>query len=320
MKNKKWIYGGSFIILVGLVLMSLTYGAVNYHWWDWSHLASATKMDFLTIRLPRVLSAALIGAALSVSGILLRGYTHNSLADPGLIGITGGSQLGLVLSMVLLPQMPYLVRFFSAFLGACVIMWILFGLIRHTKTSTFILVGVAISAFCTGMVAILASLFQKNTLLSDWNAGGLQGVTLAECGLLFVFCVIAFILLKKYQPEIELYVTSPTLAQNVGVSIKQLQWLVGAILCLFVASSVSIAGSLTFFGLLAAVITEALVGQSLKKSLNFSLVVGAILMLLADLISRLWNAPEETSLVAVVAVLCAPVFFLFVYQKGEKLG
>lgn len=319
MKNKKFIYIGSIIILIILLLMSLTYGAVTYHWWEWNLLTYYTKVDFITIRLPRVLSAVLIGAALSISGILLRRYTHNSLADPGLIGITGGSQLGLTLSMIIFPHLSYLVRFLFAFLGACFVMMILFGLINHTKSTSFILMGVAISAFCTGMVNTLASLFQKNTLLNDWNAGGIQGVSIIQCIILFVFYTVAFLLIKKYQQEIELYVTSPTLAKNVGVNIKKLQWLVGIILCLLVASSVSIAGSLTFFGLLSAVITETIVGQSLKKSINFGLLIGAIIMLLADLISRLWNTPEETSLVAVVAVLCAPVFFLFVYQKGESL-
>lgn len=318
MKNRK-IIGGMLLALLLLIAASLTYGAVNYPWWQWETFSPQMQENFLLIRVPRVVSAVFVGAALALSGVVLRGYTHNTLADPGLIGITGGSQLGLLITVIIFPQVHYLWRFAGAFMGACLVMLLLFGVFRQQQSNRFILIGVAISAFCTGLVGLLASIFQKNTQLADWNAGGLQGVTVIQMWLFIACFIIGISGLVKWQSEIQLYVLNQTMAQNLGVNVRRLQWIVGGILALLIGSAVTLAGGLSFFGLMAAVVTEALVGQALKHSLPVSGLVGALFMLLADLVSRLWNAPQETSLVAIVAVLCAPAFFIFVRKRGENL-
>lgn len=317
MKNK-WIIS-LYALLLCLVLLSLTFGAVTYSWWNFFEWSSSYRQEFLTIRLSRVISAGMIGSTLSISGLILRKYTQNDLADPGLLGIISSSQLGLLLVVLLLPKVSYIWRFIGAFAGACIMMWLLFGVMKQFCATTFILMGVTISAFCMGIVTILASIFQKNTILADWNAGGLQSVTGQQCFFIAFWSAIALIICLIYQRELELYMVSPQNAQNIGISPKKIQWIVGTILCFFVGSSVTVAGNLAFFGLMASILAEALAHHSFKKSFYLSFPIGACLMLLADLISRLWNAPQETSLSAVVAVLCAPVFFLYVKKKGVRL-
>lgn len=303
------------ILLVIAILVSLTWGAVKYDWWHYSEFSVIQRQDFIYIRVPRVFSACLVGMALAISGVLLRFYTHNPLADPGLIGVTGGGQLGFLIVTLLFPKSTDLFRFFGAWIGAGCILLILFYWMMRKSAIQLILVGIAISALCMGSVGMLAGLFQKNELLNDLNVGGLQGTTWVQVGLLLLACIIGLFLMIIYAQDIQMVIIHGSYAQNLGVNVSRLNGIVGFILVCFIGSATALVGNLAFFGLLVAIISTNGTSKSFSHAWKQSIFVGSTLMLWADFISRIWNAPQETSLVSVVTILCVPIFFLFIRRE-----
>lgn len=307
MKKRIIFWSVLFVLVFGA---SLYFGAYTLSF----PLSTEAKRMVIETRLPRLIASLFVGAMLGTGGVILRQYTQNDLADPSLLGVASGSQLGLVLLLWLYPQAPYWAQQILSIIGSAGLLWALFYVQQkvHQK-QTFILFGFALSALITSIVTMIATIHHFNQFLTQWSSGGLQLTTWGQVLWLAIAFVIGLPLLVRIISPLHLYATNPEMAQLLGVDMKQFHRRVMWLLALYIGVATSIVGNVIFFGLMIATLSMRTGAQ--EKAPYRGLWLGALMMMFSDLIARVWSAPEETSLVAVIAVMATPIFFYLVRKK-----
>lgn len=271
------------------------------------------------IRLPRVIAAVIAGIGLSVSGILLQSITDNHLASPNIIGVNSGAGMFTILCMFLFPIAFYALPF-VAFVGAFLttVLILLISNKINTSNASIILVGMAITSLFNGIISLITLI--DNDVLSTYkyfSIGGLNGlsfkVLLVPSILIFISIVISLIFCTK----IEILSLGDELATSLGVNIKAMK--VIAMLCAscLAACVVSFAGLLGFVGLIVPHIARKIMNGNLKQNLIASMILGAILVLVADTLGRSIVYPTEVPVGIVMAFIGCP-FFLYLILRGKK--
>lgn len=305
------------LLLVSLTLFATTLGAMRLPLVNL--LPSGDDMlrhIWLTIRLPRVLLALLVGAALALSGCVMQGLFRNPLADPGLLGISSGAALA-VASWLVLPfsaaglialYMPML----AAFIGSLAVMVVIFILSRAEEgsLSRLLLVGIAINALCGALVGVLSWLSNDAQLrqLSLWGMGSLgqaEWPTLLVAATLIIPAALAVWWMAS---RLNLLQLGDEEAHYLGVNVQALQrWL---LLCsaVLVAVAVAISGVIGFIGLVVPHLMRLWLGPDHRGLIPGSLLAGAILLLLADTLARTVAAPAEIPVGLLTSLLGAPGF------------
>ena len=292
-------------------MAAIYYGATTFS----LPFTAEEKQLLMTTRLPRVLASFLTGAMLGSGGVVLRKYTQNDLADPGLLGVASGSQLLLVLLLAFYPKASYMWQQAIATLGSALLLALLFIVQKKVNQPLrFLLFGVALSALMTSVTSLLASKYHLYQYLTQWSAGGLQLVTWKHVFLLSFAFLIGLFFLIKVTPSLQLYETNPELSFLLGVNQATLHLQVIIVLALFIGVATSVVGNLFFFGIMIVLFVKGMKVDGEKEG-YVAIFIGGGMMMLADLIARTWAAPAETSLFAVIALLASLVFFYFVRQK-----
>ncbi len=314
------------LILAFTVLISLRFGSAQMSWGEF-FAAFLHKDGYETlstilygVRLPRVSAAVLAGVGLSISGVLLQAVTINPLASPNIIGVNAGAGFAVVLSMFFFPTFVYgraVFAFFGAFMTTLLIIAVASRV--GTSKSTVILAGIAVTTLLNAGISFMS--YYDNDLLSGYNyfsVGGVSGVT-AEA--LFIPCLIivsSFIFSIFISGKADVLCLGDSIALSLGVNVKRIQTC-----CLIIASAtaaavVSFAGLLGFVGLVVPHIGRRLVGSALKDLLSVSALLGAVLVLFADLFGRILLAPTEIPVGIVMAFVGAPfLFYLLIRRKSN---
>ena len=274
-------------------------------------------------RLPRVLLGALVGAGLAVAGAALQGLFRNPLADPGLMGITSGAALAAALSVVLgLHALGTYSLPAAAFAGS-LISTALVSLLAQDRgrvnVTTMLLAGIAINALCgagTGLMTFLATDEQLRTI-TFWNLGSLGGATWPT-----VLSALPLILLGAFGlPLTARALNALTLgehgAAHLGVPVTRVKWLIITLVALSVGAGVAVAGSIGFIGLVVPHLLRLLTGPNHATLLPASALLGATLLILADLLARTVAAPAEVPIGILTALLGAP-FFLYLLRQTRR--
>lgn len=314
------------VILAGMFVVSIMLGAADVSPLDVWRAVTYTSMndDILVIqefRLPRELGAALVGAAFGVSGAVMQGVTRNPLADPGLLGLTSGATAALAITLAFIPNLSYIGIMISCFIGAAFGSLLVIGLSSAKKGKLsplrVVLAGAAISMFLTAVTEGISLFFKLSKNVSMWTAGGLIGTTWKQ--LIMISPVIGFgiLLAVILSKQLTILSLSEEVAVGLGQKLGQIRTFLFLAVILLTGASVALVGNLAFIGLMIPHIVRMFTGTDYRFIVPMSAVIGAAFMLLADTAARLINAPYETPIVAVVAILGLP-FFLFVVHKGGK--
>ena len=269
------------------------------------------------LRLPRTLAGLLAGAGLGVSGVLLQSVTDNKMASPGLIGVNSGAGFAVILALSL-PFFPIklipLAAFSGAFLATLAIIAIA-GRMGMTK-NTVILSGIAFSAILSAGISLL-SLIDADVLVSynAFSVGSLAGAELSELLLPTILIISSLTAAIFAARKINLLSLGAPIASSLGVKVRELR-----VLCMLLASAsagaaVSVVGLLGFVGLMSPHIARTLVGADARRLIPAAALVGADLVLAADLCGRVIFAPGEMPVGVLMALLGAP-FFLGILLKG----
>ena len=272
-----------------------------------------------TLRLPRICAGLLAGVGLGVSGVLLQSVTDNKMASPGLIGVNSGAGFAVILALSL-PMIPValipMISFAGAFLATLAIIAIA-GRMGMTK-NTVVLSGIAFGAILSAGISLL-SLLDTDVLVSynAFSVGSLAGVGKDELLLPAILIILAFVAAICAASKINLLALGAPIASSLGVNVKGLR-----IFCMLLASAlagaaVSVVGLLGFVGLMSPHIARALVGSDARRLIPCTALVGADLVLAADLCGRVLFAPGEMPVGVLMALLGAP-FFLAILLKGGK--
>lgn len=287
-----------------------------------SHAPSDKALLIREIRLPREIAAIFVGAALAVSGAIMQGMTRNPLADPGLLGLTAGANAALAVTMAFLPSVNYFGIMIACFIGAAVGAVLVFG-IGAVKKGGFsplriVLAGAAVSAFLYAIAEGIGLAFKISKDVSMWTAGGIIGTSWGQLQVIVPFIVIGILIAIILSRQLTILSLSDEVAVGLGQKTTRIKALLFVVTILLAGSSVALVGNLTFIGLMIPHIVRAIVGNDYRYAIPMSAIAGGTFMLLSDTLGRTINAPYETPIAAIVAMLGLP-FFLFIVHKGGKV-
>ena len=274
------------------------------------------------LRFPRIIIALFAGAALSVSGVLLQAVLKNSLADPGIIGISSGAQFVTVIIAAAFPALYSKVTIFS-FLGGLFAFLVVYGLwIKNGYTSLkIILIGIAIEALFTGLsdavnsfgggtVSTVAAIVDGNITLKTWD----------DVRILLIFVIPALILSLFCAHYCDLLALEDKTVRGLGLNVNLLQLLISLVAVLLASSVTAVCGVVSFLGLLVPHIGRLIVGSGHKSLIPFSMFLGAFVFLTADTLGRTICYPYEVSAAVLMNVIGGPVFIILLQRNGIKHG
>ena len=280
------------------------------------------------IRLPRSLLGLCVGIVLALSGVAMQGLFRNPLADPGLVGVAGGAALGAAIAIVggsmiggLPPAIaPYLLSL-CAFTGGLIVTAVVYRFGRRdgqTNVATMLLAGVALTAMSGAGVGLFTYLADDATLrsLTFWNLGSLNGASYPRLWPLLLITLGIAIWLPRRASALNALLLGESEARHLGFNVERIKLELVLCTALGVGAAVAAAGLIGFIGLVVPHLMRLLVGPDHRVLLPASLLAGASLLLLADLVARLVLAPAELPIGIVTALIGAP-FFLYLLVRGR---
>ena len=283
------------------------------------------KNIILNVRLPRVLCVTLAGAALSICGAAMQGLLRNPLADGSTMGVSSGAALGAVIALaagITLPGSPYggimVTAMAFAFGSLILILSLAYALDRSLETGSIILIGVIFTMFISSVISLVITFASDHTRsLAFWTMGSFSGVNYGQVKLLCLALGVCGGILLHYSPELNAFAIGEENARHIGVNVKRVKLIVLVTVSVLIGVCVSIAGTVSFVGLVMPHIARMLVGPNHKRLLPASLFSGAIFLLLADLAARTILSPIELP-IGVVTSIVGAVAFVIIFYKTRK--
>lgn len=281
------------------------------------------------IRLPRVLLAAVIGAALAMSGAAMQGLFRNPLADPSLIGVTSGASLGAALVIVtggamLQGYTGLTLVSAGAFIGGVIAVLFVYRLATSpsgTSVATMLLAGIAITAF-SGALGSLLEFFSDNDMLrriSLWKMGGLDGANFPRLLVATTVCGTLLIVLPRYAESLNALLLGESEARHLGIPVDRVKIGLISWVAVGVGTSVAMVGTIAFVGLVVPHIVRMLAGPDHRHLLPTSALAGALLLVLADVLARTLVAPTELPVGVITAIIGVP-FFISLLRSRHQYG
>lgn len=296
-------------------------------------LSARDRIIVFDIRLPRALLGVLIGAALAVSGAVMQGLFRNPLADPGLIGISSGAALGAVVMIVLGGYLPAtllgLVGSFAlalaAFAGGLLTTFLLYRIAtRHGQTSvaTMLLAGIAIAALAGAVTGILIYTADDKQLrdVTFWNLGSLAGATWPKVLTAGPIILVSLTVLPFLGRGLNAITLGEAAAFHMGVKVQQLKNIAVVSVAAAVGASVAVSGGIAFIGIVVPHLLRMVIGPDHRYLLPASALLGATLMLAADMAARTIVAPAELPIGIITALAGAPFFLWMLLRNRPSAG
>ncbi len=300
-----WLVAAAAAVVVGGRLWS---------WGSWNQVE-----DVLRLRLEWVMTASVVGAALALSGLAFQALLRNPLAEPYILGVSGGAGLGFILSSLLLSAV--LAPVFG-FLGALVTVVVVYAIAQRRgrlEPYTLLLTGVIINAFYGAAIMLVTALAKPNErgdiavwMMGNIGAFGPQWELIAVVGGLVVAATVLFAFLAK---GFNLVAVGEDTAGSLGVPVERLRMVTFVAASLVTGASVALAGPIGFVGLICPHILRMVLGPDHRRLVPAALLFGATFLVLADLISCIWEgATDRTLPVGVLTAMCGVPFFIYLLR------
>jgi iron complex transport system permease protein len=270
------------------------------------------------LRLPRVLTAAAVGAGLALSGAVMQAVTRNPLADPYLLGLSSGASLGAVAVLVLGATVLLAPAAFLGALAALVATLLIARATGSLSPSRTILAGVAVSAFAaalTSLVIYFSATGDSYREILSWLLGSLAGARWPEVLIATVAIVAIGIPLAFSGRVLDAFAFGDTAAAALGVHVERSRWALLVATALLTGAMVSVSGSIGFVGLVLPHAVRLVVGSGNRLVLPLSALLGAIVLVWADTAARTVFEPRELPVGIVTAIVGAPLFVLLLVRK-----
>lgn len=332
------------IMLACTVLFSLSIGAVSIPVQDvivillqkiglFTHIKIDSTHDIVltSIRFPRIFMTLLIGAALGISGASLQGLFRNPLVEPSLIGVSGGAASGVVLvivfgSILALPKDGFLYNSiipFTAFAGGIIATFFVLQLSSQagkTNIAVLVLVGVAINALAGAIIGLAIFYADENQLrtFTFWTLGDLGGATTSKLIIAAPLLIMAIVALLFYSNTLNAVALGEAEAYHMGVDVERTKRIIIFFSALAVGVSVSLAGMIGFIGLVIPHLVRVLFHSDNKLVLPASVIGGAWLLIISDVIARTIVTPAELPIGVVTALIGSPFFIMLLVKAKRK--
>ncbi|WIG57403.1 MAG: Vitamin B12 ABC transporter, permease protein BtuC [Ktedonobacterales bacterium] len=294
------------------------------------HWPESEETILLVLRLPRVMGAALVGAALGVAGALFQGLLRNPLADPFLLGTSSGAALGA--SIAFAAPALYTAAWLGfgmvavlAFVGALLAVALVYRFAMRggqAPVVTLLLAGVAVSAILTAFQTLIISLNDRLGLhvvgLYLWLSGGITVENWTQVGVVLVIVVVGLVVALMLAPALDVFALGEDMAGYLGLRVERVKLLIVACAALLVAAAVAISGLVGFVGLVAPHLCRILLGPRHRLLIPATALAGAIFVVVADLFARTLAAPTELPLGVLTALVGGPFFLGLLRYAGQR--
>lgn len=321
-----WLLG---ILLAIMTLIATGFGALRLPV-DllWRQENDALRQIWLTIRLPRVLLALVIGGSLALAGCVMQGLFRNPLADPGLLGISSGAACAVALWVVLPLSLPPLIVLYApmlaAFLGALAATGVIF-IISQQRTSSLsrlLLVGIAINALCGAATGVLSWISNDAQLrqLSLWGMGSLGQAQWSTLLAVTSMMIPTVQIIWRMAATLNLLQLGEEEAHYLGVDVKNVQRILLVCSALLVAAAVAVSGVIGFIGLVVPHLMRMWLGSDHRAVVPGSVLAGALLLLVADTAARTLVAPAEMPVGLLTSLFGAPWFLWLIFHREGQHG
>ena len=329
--KRVWLLPGLLIavgLLIACLLWSITLGAAditpqvvydalfNYNDAEFDHLI------IQTVRLPRVIAGAIVGAALAVAGALMQGLTRNPLADSGILGINAGAAFAVVLTVFLIGTPSLSMYAIAALVGAALAAGFVYGIGSLGGAASplrLTLAGVILTAFVSSLTT--AILIQDQETLDQirfWTAGSLAGrdaPVITMTAPIIAAGMVGALLISRQITTISL---GEDVAKGLGQNTAIIKLVAAALVVLLAGGAVALAGPIGFVGLVVPHVARFLVGVDYRWIIPYSAVIGAMLVTVADVAARLILRPQELPVGVMMAIVGAPFFIYLARWKVRR--
>jgi iron complex transport system permease protein len=320
-----------FIILLALGIVSLSAGSVYINpaqilmsftdiFTGRYSLSAQDELIIFSVRLPRIIFAGIVGASLSLSGVVFQALLRNPLADPYVLGISGGSALGAIVGILIGASSFYLGVPLLAFFGALVTVFLVFVVAGGGRgpllDNSLLLSGVVVNAFFSAAILFFLSIVNSMELhsITFWLMGDLSRASVKEVWIAAVCLIGGFIFLYLQARKLNLFVQGDETARHLGVNVDRAKQGLLIITSLITAVAVSLSGIIGFVGIIVPHMMRLLFGSDHRLLLPVSALFGAAFLVAADTIARVVLAPSELP-VGVITALCGAPYFIFLLKR-----
>lgn len=344
-RSGQFLLAGLGVVLVVMIFVSSNFGAESIGArrvfsilisqaglsppWSFDEMQEFIVME---IRLPRVLLCALVGMALAVSGAAIQGLFRNPLAEPGLVGISSGAALAAasvivlgetILRNVLEPLGLYALPI-AAFMGAAIVTLLIFrvaSVAGRTVVATMLLAGIAINALTNASTGVLVFLANSEQIrdITFWSLGSLAGASWEVLRIAAMGICIPCIALLFLGRALNAMLLGEAEAMHLGVSMETVKRLIIVFVSLAVGTAVAFTGFIGFVGLVVPHLMRLVAGPDNRIVLPGSALLGAVILLGADLAARTIAAPAEVPIGIITALIGAPVFLGLLLRTRKNL-
>ncbi len=316
---------GSSYISFDVVCRVLAQHILPSGWVNISDISEPNQVVVWLVRTPRVLVAVLVGASLAIAGAQMQGLFRNALASPDIIGSSSGGALGAVLALAtgLATRSLFYLPVFS-FIGALGALFLVYAIATRrgrTPVATLLLAGVAINALIGAASSFLISMkwvrFEVAQEILFWLMGGLDSRTWSHFWLILPTTVVGLMIATIYSRDLDILLLGEESALAVGLDVEKTKRILIVSSALLTGGAVAVSGTIGFVGLIIPHIVRLVIGPKHRFLLPASALTGATFLILADIIARTIQRPEEIRLGIITAIFGAP-FFLYLLLKQQK--
>lgn len=316
------------VALVAVLVVSVSYGEYNIAPLDVLRAVVGIETDdanhalvVRSFRLPRILLALLVGASLGNSGAIMQGITRNDLADPGILGINTGAGVFVVAYLTFATTAESSLIPWLALVGALTASFVIYGLSWKGGSSTLriILIGVGVASLGSALISFLITRMQIDRAREAyvWLTGSVYGSTWHEVRLMVVWLAILIPLTFFLARQLNTMSLGDDISRGLGMRLEWQRLFLIVLSAALAAITVTVAGTIGFVGFVAPHIARRLVGPSHEGLILTTTLVGGLLMVAADLLSRWVISPSELPVGVTTAIIGAPYFAYLLYLKGR---
>lgn len=325
--NQLWLVFFLLLLLCGLgSYLSLRLGAIHFSHHELRQVLTSPLKDskvqdiIIDIRLPRLIAAFFVGAAMAESGLMMQGITRNPIADPGLLGINAGAGLALILAQAFFKNLHYTHILIVCLLGSALATLLVFALsYRRGKGYNqlrLILAGAMVSTLFSAIGQATTLFFQLEASVIGWQAGGLAQTNWKMLEIVLPFILLGIVLSQFLAHQLNILSLNETVAKGLGQETLSTTVILLLIVLSLSAGAVAIVGSIAFVGLIIPHLLKMIFPKDYKLLLPITAFSGGTFLIWVDLLARTLNPPTEIPLGAIISMIGLPIFLWLIRRGG----
>ena len=288
--------------------------------------ASMTDTIITDIRLPRLIYSVLTGIGLSLVGLLMQTVTRNALADPYVLGVSSGASTGAVFAIIM-GGLPFLGQYntpiFAALGAALSIIMVLLCVGKSNSPVKLILIGMGMTGVFSALTMMIIYRAKHEAQVRSamfWLLGSFAGIQWGDLPLTAIIVTLFMLYIYMFNQDLDVLLLGNHEAAQMGLSVKQLQLSIVIISSIVIATLVSKVGVVGFIGLIIPHLARIIGGPKHRNTLLFSALIGSIVMIWSDVLSRALYSPEEIPIGVLTSLLGAPLFIWIIMNRYKHNG